>query len=539
MNATTHDYVIVGGGTAGAILAARLTDDPGVSVLVLESGRDYRGLPIHIPAAAVLLYQKGRYHWGFRSEPEAGLDGRTLPYKVGRILGGSSSINGLVWVRGSPADFDGWAAMGCDGWAWSDVEPLYRRIEDFEDPADPAMGHGGPVAVVRGDTVKGPLNRAFLAAAAEAGLPFNPNCNGPDQLGVCALQRNTRGGERSDIYRGYLKPVLGRPNLTVLCGATAERIVLADRRATAVRYRRDGEAAEARAAREVLLCAGALASPQLLQLSGIGDPADLEPHGIAALHALPGVGRNLHTHPTAKLVFALKQPVSMAPATRFPGKWLAGLEWLLRRTGPAASNHMEVGGFVKTRPELDRPDVQLTLVPIAFGTSYDDGMGHGFEIYMELIGCMSRGRVTIASADPAVPPRFSFNYFDDPRDLAAFRAGTRLIREIAAQPAFAALNGGETSPGPDVTSDSGLDAWLRQTTGVTHHIVGSCRMGPSDDPMAVVGPDLRVHGIDGLRVVDASIMPRVTAGNTHAPVAMIGERAADIIRSGTGRGGQA
>ncbi|MDA0219998.1 MAG: GMC family oxidoreductase N-terminal domain-containing protein [Proteobacteria bacterium] len=524
------DYVIVGGGTAGCVLASRLSADPSVSVLVLEAGPDYRGLPIRIPAAVKALYRAGTYHWGFQSRPEAGAAGRAMPYKLGRILGGSSSINGMVWVRGNPADFDGWAAAGCTGWSWAEVEPVYRRIEAFEDPADRAMGHSGPIGITRGDTSVAPLNRAFMESAAQAGHRINPNHNGPDQLGFCAMHRNTRGGVRSDVYEGYLKPARTRANLTIRTGVQVERILVENGRATGVAFGGAGGSQEVRARREVLLCAGGLVSPQLLELSGIGDPQRLAGLGVDVIRALPGVGANLHTHPTVKLVHACTQPVSIYPWTRFPGTQIAGLTWLLRRSGPAASNHMEVGAFLKSRPECDRPDMQLTLVPIAQGGTYGAASGHGFEVYIELIGVRSRGEVHAASNNPRRPPEFTFNFLQDERDMAVMRRGTQVIRELVAQPGFAPYCGEELVPGAGVVAPEDVDAWLRGTVAVTHHIVGACRMGSADDPMAVVAPDLRVFGVEGLRVVDASIMPTVTSGNTHAPVIMIAERAADMIQ---------
>lgn len=523
------DYVIVGGGTAGCVLASRLTVDPSVSVLMLEAGPNYRGLPIRIPAAVKQLYRAGTYHWGFQSRPEGGAADRPMPYKLGRILGGSSAINGMVWVRGNPADFDSWAAAGCAGWSWSDVEPIYRRIESFEDPSDRSMGHDGPIGITRGDTMEGPLNRAFLESAAQAGHRINPNHNGPDQLGFCAMHRNTRDGIRSDVYEGYLKPARGRANLAIRTGAAVERIVVEDGVAAGVAYRDAGGSQVVRARREVLLCAGGLASPQLLELSGIGEPERLADLGIDLVRALPGVGTNLHTHPTVKLVYACKLPVSIDRWTRFPGKQMAGLTWLLKHKGPAATNHMEVGAFLKSHPDCDRPDMQLTLVPIAQGGTYGPSSQEGFEIYIELIGVRSRGEVHAASRDPRQPPEFTFNFLQDPHDMEILRAGTQVIRDLVAQPGFAPYAGEELVPGSHVVATEEIDAWLRGTVSVTHHIVGACRMGPVDNPLAVVGPDLTVHGVEGLRVVDASIMPTVPSGNTHAPVIMIAERAADII----------
>ena len=499
---------------------------------MIEAGPAWRGLPIRIPAAVSTLYQQGRYHWKHLSEPEQSAVGQRMLCKMGRILGGSSAINGMIWVRGNHADFDNWAKSGCSGWSWDEVEPLFRRIEDFDDPDDPHMGHGGPISVVRGDTTRAPLNRAFMESAVQAGHVINHNYNGRDQHGFCSIHRNTRRGARSDVYHGYLAPALTRSNLHVLTETVVERIVFADGNAVAVQCHHGGQKSGVMARHEILLCAGALGSPQLLQLSGIGPVAKIESLGVRLLHALSGVGGNLHTHPVVKLSYECLQPVSIYPWTKPPRIWIAGAQWLLRRTGPAASNHMEVGAFLSSHSNLVQPDLEVTLVPITFDGIFGKSDRHGFDIYIELIGCKSRGSLVATSTDPEVSPTFCFNFFEDPRDLAALRRGVAIVRELVAQPAFASYCGAETQPGPEVTSDAELNGWLREKIAVTHHIVGTCRMGPVDDPLAVVGPDLRLHGIRGLRVVDASIMPDVVSGNTHAAVIMIAECAADMIIGG-------
>ncbi len=531
MAESKYDYVIVGGGTAGCVLASRLTENPDVRVLVLEAGPHYRGFPIRVPAGVVRLYQQGRYHWPYRSEPEDHAAGQELPYKMGCILGGSSAINGMVWVRGSRADYDGWAAAGCKGWSYDDVEPLFRRIERSEQAGDPTLGSSGPVAVSQGDAHTSPLNAAFMKAAEQAGYPFNPDYNGPSQDGVCVMQRNTGNGERSDVYRGYLKPALGRPNLTVRCDTTVNRLVVAQGRVTGVSLGPDGGHETVSPRREVLLCAGALASPQLLMLSGIGAADELAVKGIKPIHALPGVGRNLHTHPIIRLSYSCTQPVSLLPWTQPPRKWLAGLQWLLARKGAAASNHMDTGLFVRTNPDLDRPDGIITFVPLVLGRAYGDSDIHGFEIYMELVGAKSRGTVTLRSDDPADLPSFRFNFLEDQRDRDAFREGAKIMRSVIGQPAFDALRGKELAPGAEVTSDEDLNVWIRETANVSHHLVGTCRMGSTDDPETVVSPDLKLVGLEGLRVADASIMPIVPSANTHAAAIMIGEKAADLIRA--------
>ena len=529
MDGEVYDYIIAGGGTAGCVLAARLSADPTVRVLMIEAGPAYRGLHVRIPAAVSMLYQRGAYHWPHRTQPETHAAGQSLAFKMGRILGGSSAINGMIWVRGNHADFDGWAAEGCTGWSWAEVEPVFRRIENFEDGSDPAMGHGGPIAIARGDIVNAPLNRAFVEAGHQAGYPVNANYNGAEQTGFGAMHRNTRHGQRCDVHDAYLAPALRRPNLRVLTDATVQRIVLDGRRAVGVVFDRSGRSHTASARREVLLCAGALGSPQILQLSGIGAAADIAALGLDVGHALPAVGANLHTHPVIKMSFDCLQPVSVYPWTRPPRSWLAGLLWLLARKGPAASNQMEVGAFLRSRLDLAIPDLILTLVPITVHGTFGRANRHGFDMFTELIGCKSRGSVHAQTTHGGDSPAFVFNFLEDARDLEALRASARIIRTLAAQPAFAGLCGEELAPGPAVSSDAELDAWIREALAVTHHLAGTCRMGPANDPRSAVAPDLRVHGLDGLRVVDASIMPTVVSANTHAAVIMIAEHAADMI----------
>ena len=526
------DYVIVGGGTAGCVLASRLSENPKIRVAVLEIGPHYRGLPIHIPAAVSDLYERGRYHWGYHSKGEPRTNNRSLAYKMGRILGGSSAINGLVWVRGNRLDFDDWAAAGCDGWAYDDVAPIFRRIESYPDRTDTDMGHDGPIPIQRSRPQDQTLNKAFLKAAQQAGYPFNANYNGKDQEGFCAFQQNIGNGRRGDVYQGYMKQALQRPNLTIITDACVERILIEDGAACGVEYRTANQLKQIGATREVLLTAGTLATPQLLELSGIGDPEVLAANGIAVKHALPGVGHNLHSHPTINLSYKCRQPVSIYPITQFPKRWLAGLQWLIRRTGPAATNHFEAGAFLKTDEALDRPDIEITFLPLTTDGMTEVSKDHGFQIYVELIGCKSRGSSHIQSSDIARQPLFKMNYLEDERDLEAYRKSINIVRKLVSQQAFDEYRGKELSPSADIRSDDEMDRWLCNTVAVSHHLVGTCRMGPNDDTGSVVGPNLKLHGIKNLRIADASIMPKVTSGNTHATVIMIAERASDMIRSG-------
>lgn len=530
MDNQISDYVIVGGGTAGCVLAARLSEDPSVSVTLVEAGPENRGLLVRMPAGLGSLYDKGALHWPYKAEAEPHAADKILPYKMGRVLGGSSAINGLVWVRGNPRDFDDWAAAGCEGWAWDDIEPCFRRIEAFEDRGDPAMGHDGPIPVRRGRAADGILSRAFLNAAVEAGHRINPNHNSGDQDGFCALHQNIRDGQRGDVYEGYLRAARRRANLSIHVGETARRLLLEGRRVVGVETKSLTGYFRHVARREVIVSAGSVVSPQLLELSGIGDPAVLGRIGIAPRHALPGVGANFHTHPTIALTFRCSKPVSILNATRGFGKVAAGLRWMLARTGPAATNHFEAGAFLRAFPDSDRPDYQLTFLPLALGGTTGAVGAHGYQIYIELISCRSRGYCHVVSPAVEDQPRFRFNFLQDPRDIEVYKQALKTVRGLVAQPSLAALTETELVPGREICGEVGIEAWIRRCASISHHLVGSCRMGPMDDPMAVVGPDLRVHGLDGLRIVDASIMPRVTSANTHATTIVIAEKAADMIR---------
>jgi len=524
-----YDFIIAGGGTAGCVLADKLSEDKNHRVLMIEVGPRYRGLSVQMPAALGKMYESGKYHWQYRSQPEPFANGKRLAYKMGRILGGSSAINGLVYLRGHCADYDGWAAMGCDGWSFKDVEQIFRRIENFENKHDPHMGTFGRIGVVDRDSGSSVLNQCFLTAGREAGHPFTDNLNSASRHGFGYLPRNTRCGKRSDVYAAYLQTALGRDNLTVVCNARVEKILLESGRATGLIYSLRSECKTARARHEVILSCGSLGTPQLLQLSGIGDPDLLGGLEIPPLHALPSVGKNLHTHPTISFAWQCKRAVSIFPYTRAPRSWLAGLQWLLFKKGVASSNHFEVAALLKSRPDLDRPDLELTFLPLALNGIAKSTGGHGFQIYVELVGCKSRGETKICSADAGDLPAFHFNFLHDERDIAALRKAVPMVREIVAQPGFATYRGEEIAPGPGVQSAGEINRWIRQNVSLSHHLVGSCRMGPADDPATVVTPDLRLLGIEGLRVVDASIMPEVTSSNTHAAVIMIAEKAADMI----------
>ncbi|PYY69454.1 choline dehydrogenase [Pseudomonas jessenii] len=524
------DYLIVGAGSAGCVLANRLGADPAVRILLLEAGPADQSWTIDMPSAVGLVVGGTRYNWSYSSEPEPYLDGRRIGTPRGRTLGGSSSINGMVYIRGHARDYDGWAAQGCAGWGYQDVLPYFKRAQTHADGADEYRGASGHLHVTPGDTTT-PLCAAFLAAGAQAGYGLSDDLNGYRQEAFGPVDRTTRAGRRWSTSRGYLREALERGNVQVRTEALALRILFDGKRAAGIEYEHNGEVHQAFARREVLLTAGAINSPQLLLLSGIGPAAELRDLGIEVKHDLPGVGRRLNDHPDTVVQYLCKQPVSLYPWTTAPGKWWIGARWFATHDGLAASNHFEAGAFIRSRAGVEFPDLQLTFMPLAVKPgSVDLVPGHAFQIHIDLMRPTSLGSVTLNSADPRQPPRILFNYLKTEQDRADMRAGARLVREIIAQPAMAAYRGEELVPGPQAQSDEALDAWARQVTETGYHASGTCKMGPVGDTEAVVDPQLRVHGLDGLRVVDASIMPVIVSGNTNAPTVMIAEKASNLIR---------
>lgn len=528
---TDFDYIIVGAGSAGCVLAARLTEDADVRVLLLEAGPADRHWAIDMPSGLGRLLADDRFNWAYVSEPEPYLDSRRLTHPRGRVLGGSSSINGMMYVRGHARDYDRWAQSGCRGWSHADVLPYFRRAECSPRSADPYHGQDGPLRVTTPDGTAGRVAEAFIEAGRQAGYPYTPDCNGSQQEGFGPCDRTTHGGKRWSAARGYLDPAKSRRNLTIVTGALALEIMLERQRATGITYAVGAERRTAMAAREVILCGGAINSPQLLQLSGVGPAELLTRLGIAVKHALPGVGANLSDHPDIIIQHRCKQPVTLAPKARAPGKWLTGMQWFLNKSGAAASNHFEVGGFIRSRSGIEHPDLQLTFMPLAVmpGT-VDTRREHSFQVHIDLLRPESLGRVEVRNDDPRQPPSIRFNYLQSPRDREDFRVSVDLLREILAQKALDPYRGEELFPGPDVRSKDQIDAWVRQAVETCYHPVGTCRMGSASDRSAVVDAELRVHGLTGLRVVDASIMPSIVSGNTNAPTIMIAERAADLIR---------
>ncbi|MFZ5789370.1 MAG: choline dehydrogenase [Pseudomonadota bacterium] len=525
------DYVIVGAGSAGCVLAARLTEDPDLRVLLLEAGPSDRGWPIHMPSGMGRLLSSDRFNWAYVSEPEPHLDNRRLSHPRGRVLGGSSSINGMMYVRGHARDYDRWAQAGCRGWSYAELLPYFKRAEAHQRGADDYHGGEGPLRVSSPAKALSPLTAAFIEAGLQAGYPYTPDCNGRQQEGFGPMDRTTHGGRRWSAAKGYLAQAKTRPNLAVVTGALALAVRLEGRRAVGVDYIVEGRRQGARAEREVILSGGAINTPQLLQLSGIG-PADLlHALGIAVKHDLPGVGENLMDHADIVIQHRCKQPVTLYPVTRGPRKYLAGLQWLLFNSGPAATNHFEAGAFIRSRAGIEHPDLQLTFMPLAVTPGTVEPVPeHAFQLHLDLLRPQSLGHVRARSASPKEPPLIRFNYLQNPQDRADLRQGVKLMREVLAQKAMDPYRGAELFPGPEVQSDEAIDAWVRRAIETCYHPVGTCKMGPSTDRLAVVGEDLRLHGLDGLRVVDASVMPSIVSGNTNAPTIMIAEKASDMIR---------
>ena len=529
----TVDYLIVGAGSAGCVLADRLTEDGRDQVLLLEYGGSDRSVWIQMPSALSIPMNMPKYDWGYYTESEPQLDGRRLHTPRGKVLGGSSSINGMVYMRGNALDFERWESEGASGWSYRDVLPYFKRAESRAGGGDDYRGADGPLATRRG-LLDNPLHAAWLEAGRQAGYPFTGDVNGFQQEGFSYFEMTVGAGRRCSAANAYLRPAMARTNLRVLTHALATRILFDGRRAVGVRYRRGDAVHEVLVRREVLVCAGPLNSPQLLKLSGIGPRAELAGHGISVVHELPGVGENLQDHLEFYFQMASRLPVTLYSQMNPWSKALIGARWLLRHDGLGISNHFETGGFIRSRPGVRYPDIQYHFLPMA--VSYDGSSlahEHGFQAHVGPMRSHSKGWVRLRSPDPLEKPRVFFNYMSQPEDWIEMRACVRLTREVFAQPAFDRYRGREIQPGEAVRSDAEIDAFIRAKAESAFHPCGTCRMGRASDPLAVVDPQARVLGTQALRVVDSSIMPSITTGNLNAPTIMLAEKAADHIRGRT------
>lgn len=528
---STYDYIIVGAGSAGCVLAARLSEDPTVSVLLLEAGGSDHSVFIRMPTALSIPMNMPRFNWGYSSSPEHHLGGRRLDCPRGKVLGGSSSINGMVYVRGHPCDFDSWEEQGASGWSFADCLPYFRKSERWMLGGDAYRGETGPLATCNGNGMRNPLYRAFIAAGKEAGYPLTEDYNGFQQEGFGPMHMTVADGERCSAARAYLEPARNRENLEIRTGIHVDHILFTGRVAQGVAYRVGGQSTSDRANREVIVSAGSIGSPLLLQRSGVGPGKVLQDAGVPTVHDLPGVGENLQDHLEVYFQFRCKQPISLNARLGAFSKFLIGARWFLTRGGLGATNHFESCAFIRSRAGVKWPDIQFHFLPAAM--RYDGQAafpGHGFQVHVGPNRPASRGHIRLRSVDPNTPPDIRFNYLAEAADRADWRRCLRLAREIMQQPAFDAYRGDEIQPAIDFADREAMDAWVRENVESAYHPSCTCKIGSDDDPMAVLDASCRLRGIERLRVIDSSIFPQITNGNLNAPTIMVAERAADMIK---------
>jgi len=525
----SFDYVIVGAGSAGCVLADRLSADGKRRVLLLEYGGSDRSIFIQMPSALSIPMNMPKYNWFYHTEPEPHLNGRRMHTPRGKVLGGSSSINGLVYIRGNPQDFERWAAEGAAGWSYRDVLPYFKRAEKRAEGGNEYRGGSGKLHTTYG-RMSNPLHAAWLSAAGEAGYPQSADVNGAQQEGFGRMDMTVERGRRCSAARAYLRPAMRRSNLKVLTHALATRILFEGRRARGLEYRQAGATHRVRIGEELILSGGPINSPQLLKLSGVGPAAELRALGIEVVRDLPGVGENLQDHLEFYFQVACKEPITLYSSINWWNRALIGARWLFAKDGLGTTNHFETCGFIRSRAGIPYPDIQYHFLPMA--VAYDGSslaQEHGFQAHVGPMRSKSRGWVRLASTDPLEKPRIRFNYLSEPDDWLEMRACVRLTREIFAQPAFDRYRGREIQPGADPQTDEQIDAFVRAKVESAYHPSCSCKMGRPEDPMAVVDSQAKVYGLEGLRVVDSSIMPSVTTGNLNAPTIMLAEKAADHI----------